>query len=525
MAITRLQVFSNSAGTSVALGSAVVVGDLLIVVGNWASGYTAAGMTDTLGNVYTQVLSVHNTVNSYNDFLTFSCVVTVAGTPTISQSGTNGQRLAGAHYQGFVHNPTIISADANQAQGTGTAVNSGNVVASQNAEHFFCWFNDNGAHNPPDATPFTTLVGGSQIAEKDTLFVTPGGYSAGATVNFSTTLAASDSWSTQIFGFYDAPAGAGTTALNPLGIGATVNDTTGDQPRAGFTKIKSDHAHFLASIGRRQTKPGVFGVTSSTGSTTVLNDSTQAWIVNQFAGQTLTILTGTLAGVSKTITSNTATAITIPAFASAIASGVGYQVSSAPLTAGSDGFATAIGGTAPSTVIDTNQVGWSTNAWAGMGVTFLAGVFAGQCVPILSNSSNTLTLSIALPTAIAPGTPYVIGPLPIGNTMSSSVAATLATTQNNYAPTGWGPGINRLRLAAASGGSTITGLSATGFGDGNVVLLRNTSTADSITLSHLSGSSSAANQFSLSGAASLVIPKLANCFLVYDGPSSVWTTA
>ena len=101
------------------------------------------------------------------------------------------------------------------------------------------------------------------------------------------------------------------TALNPIGIGTTPADGTGDQPRAGFTKVKSDHAIFVAALGHRPTTPGAFGTTSSAGTTTVLNDSTQTWATNQFAGQTLTILTGTNAGYSGTIASNTASMLTI----------------------------------------------------------------------------------------------------------------------------------------------------------------------------------------------------------------------
>jgi hypothetical protein len=316
-----------------------------------------------------------------------------------------------------------------------------------------------------------------------------------------------------------------TTAFNPIAIGSTVNDGTGDEPRAGFTKIKSDHSNLLASVARRQTLPGTFGVTSSAGSTTVLNDTTQAWATNQFAGQTLTILTGTLAGVSEPIASNTANSITVSsAFGSAIGSGVGYQVSPAILTAGSDGFATTAGGTGPSTLVDANQA-WTTNEWAGQGVTLLAGAFAGQTSPIVSNTATALTLSINFASAIAAGTPYAIGPLPVINNFSSTVSASLAAAQNNYSPTGWGPGIDRLKITPTAAGVQLSGLLATGIADGAQVLLRNTDATNTynLTLLHESGSSSAANQFQLPGAASFVLPPFAGCMLVYDLASTAWT--
>jgi hypothetical protein len=331
-----------------------------------------------------------------------------------------------------------------------------------------------------------------------------------------------------------------TSALNPIAIGTTPGDNTGDAARSGMIKVKSDHSTFLASIGRRPTKPGTFGVTSSAGSTTVLNDTTQAWAVNQFAGQTLDILTGSqpVSGsptsnlsYGGTIASNTATSITLSAaLPFAIGSGVGYQVPPVTLNAGSDGSATTAGGTGPSTLVDAAQA-WTVNQWEGQGVTLLAGAYAGQSSPIISNTATALTLAVAFANAIAAGTPYAIGPLPLINNFSSTLPATLATSTNNLAVAGWGPGIDRLRLAAASGGSTLTGLVSTGFADGAPVVLRNTSSTDIITLDHLNGGSAAANQFSLPGAAAFVLPPLTGCLLVYDAsePNSsgagAWTLA
>lgn len=97
----------------------------------------------------------------------------------------------------------------------------------------------------------------------------------------------------------------------------------------------------------------------------------------------------------------------------------------------------------------------------------------------------------------------------------SSVTASPAASQNNYAPAGFSATTTRLLLAAAAGGSTITGLLATGFADDARILVRNTSTTDSITFSHASGSSSAANRFSLSGAADAQLGPLTSALLVY----------
>ncbi len=320
-----------------------------------------------------------------------------------------------------------------------------------------------------------------------------------------------------------------TTALNPIAIGTTPGDGTGDIPRAGFTKVKSDHAHFLSAIGYRATNPGTFGVSSSAGSTTVLNDATNSWNTSangglgQFAGQTLTLLTGANAGDSQTIQSNTSNSITVStAFGAVIASGVGYQISPTVVNAGSDGFANLAGSTNPGSIIDGNQ-SWTANQWTDFGVTLLAGPYAGQTFGIKSNIGNTLVLRTNLSTAIAAGTPYVIGALPLTGNFNSVVSAALSANQNDYAPTGWGPSVNKLKLNP-SAGVQITGLSATGFADGARVLLENrdTTITNNITLLHASSSSASANQFLLPGGASYSLVPFQKALLVYDLATTSW---
>lgn len=105
---------------------------------------------------------------------------------------------------------------------------------------------------------------------------------------------------------------------------------------------------------------------------------------------------------------------------------------------------------------------------------------------------------------------------------TNSVTATLAASQNDYSPTGYVAGTtNRMLLAAASGGSTITGLGAAT--DGWTVYVRNTSATDNITFAHLSGSSTAANQFSCPQGVSAILAPLTGLLLTYV--SNVWTFA
>jgi hypothetical protein len=148
-----------------------------------------------------------------------------------------------------------------------------------------------------------------------------------------------------------------------------------------------------------------------------LIDATQTWATNQFAGQYVTITTGTLpssgtatsnTAYSALIASNTATTLTFAALPFATTAGCGYDISPVVTTAQTDGQATSVGGTAPSTLVDASK-SWTTNQWAGYMVTFLGGAYAGQQAPIASNTSGALTLSTAFTSAIAAGTPYVIG--------------------------------------------------------------------------------------------------------------------
>lgn len=96
---------------------------------------------------------------------------------------------------------------------------------------------------------------------------------------------------------------------------------------------------------------------------------------------------------------------------------------------------------------------------------------------------------------------------PPGPTLAS-VSAAVATSVNNYAPTGYTSATTRLILTPASGGSTITGLSGTGTPDNWSILISNASATDVLYFPHLSGSSSAGNLFQNANAAEWAIPPL-----------------
>ena len=56
-----------------------------------------------------------------------------------------------------------------------------------------------------------------------------------------------------------------------------------------------------------------FGTATSTGTTTVLNDTTKKWKVNQWAGKRMRIIAGTGQHIEVTIASNTSNSITATA--------------------------------------------------------------------------------------------------------------------------------------------------------------------------------------------------------------------
>ena len=67
---------------------------------------------------------------------------------------------------------------------------------------------------------------------------------------------------------------------------------------------------------------------------------------------------------------------------------------------------------------------------------------------------------------------------------------------------------NKLILTPASGGTTITGIDASGCSDGFTMIIFNASSTDSITFSHLSGSSQTLNQISCANGAPATLAPL-----------------
>jgi hypothetical protein len=100
---------------------------------------------------------------------------------------------------------------------------------------------------------------------------------------------------------------------------------------------------------------------------------------------------------------------------------------------------------------------------------------------------------------------------------------TPGTIQNNYVPTNFNSGTNFLRIYAAAGGTTITGILASGFSAGQTMLIRNISPTDPLIFTHLSSSSNVGNQFSNENAATVQLDPGAASTIVYDSGFWVFT--
>lgn len=107
---------------------------------------------------------------------------------------------------------------------------------------------------------------------------------------------------------------------------------------------------------------------------------------------------------------------------------------------------------------------------------------------------------------------------PIPSPNIPTVVATLATTQNNYWPVGFGSSTAELQLLPPTGGATITGLQ--GGAIGQTVIIANESATDTISLSHESASSLSTNQFYDPGAATYVIA--VNSFIQVKYQNGYW---
>jgi RHS repeat-associated protein len=137
------------------------------------------------------------------------------------------------------------------------------------------------------------------------------------------------------------------------------------------------------------------GTSTGSNSATTLNDTTQSWVADQWAGRTVQIVSGTGAGQVRTITGNSATQLTLATPWDTIpdANSTYAILSIAPafLTLRSG---TSTGGNGAMTLVDTTQ-NWQSNQWAGLSLEITGGLGAGQIRTIARNSATQLNLATA----------------------------------------------------------------------------------------------------------------------------------
>src|SRR3989449_1033239 len=186
-----------------------------------------------------------------------------------------------------------------------------------------------------------------------------------------------------------------------LWVGRPVTITAGTG--AGQTNTVTSNTANTLTVSPWITTPDGTSKYVITQTSTALQDTsksgTKAWTINQWAGRLVTITAGPGAGQTRTVSSNTTNTLTVSPAWSPIPDGTSQYV---------------IGQTS-TTLQDTTKSGtnaWTINQWANRLVTITAGAGAGQTSTVMSNTTNTLTVSPAWATTPDGTSKYVIKQTP-----------------------------------------------------------------------------------------------------------------
>lgn len=125
---------------------------------------------------------------------------------------------------------------------------------------------------------------------------------------------------------------------------------------------------------------------------------------------------------------------------------------------------------------------------------------------------NGLLYAFGVPITLANGS---------GLAFASAVSASLSTSQDNYAPTGYVAGITNCLRLTPSANININGIVAPS-GSWTVLIINNSSTY-SVTFPNLAGTSSAANQFLNQNSGAVALQPYASAYANYD--SGKWRFA
>ena len=126
--------------------------------------------------------------------------------------------------------------------------------------------------------------------------------------------------------------------------------------------------------------------TATSGSTTTLVDTAQNWAVNQWAGYFILVVSGTGAGQTIKILSNTATTLTFAAATAPDATTV-YQI------CGGTAYATGKATSGSATTLVNSGKTWTSGQWVNYQLRIVSGTGAGQIRKITASDATTLTIA------------------------------------------------------------------------------------------------------------------------------------
>lgn len=165
--------------------------------------------------------------------------------------------------------------------------------------------------------------------------------------------------------------------------------------------------------------PSETGSAAAVTALATLTDTSKSWITNQWTGATVTQTSGTGAGQSRTVLSNTATVLTLSA-AWTLPAAAGYTIDlcRSPMTelynSTSSGLAPSESGTttaavaALGTTLTDSTKSWVTNQWANFSVRITSGSTDTARHLITANTATGLTVSPAWAAAVSLGASYTI---------------------------------------------------------------------------------------------------------------------
>jgi hypothetical protein len=180
------------------------------------------------------------------------------------------------------------------------------------------------------------------------------------------------------------------------GLGTSVIEVDGSTIGEASTPVRS---YFGAVPYAYVANPTLWntgtGVATGAQTSTTLQDTSKTWTVNQWVGATVLLTSGTGATQTRTVISNTATALTVAAWTTTPVAGSTVYSLITP-------SGTATGVQSSTTLQDTSKT-WTVNQYAGASITLTGGTGAPQTRTIASNTADTLTVSAAWTTTPVSG--------------------------------------------------------------------------------------------------------------------------